>query len=539
MEQLLSVWAALSLGKRLAVVAATVAMFAAVLGLGRLASTPTMSLLYAGLDPAVAAEVISSLEGQGAVYDVRGASIYVESSRRDALRIALAGEGLPALAGDGYELLESLTGFGTTAQMFDAAYWRAKEGELARTIAANPLIRSARVHIANPGSRPFQRGDKPSAAITVMPANGTISAAQGNALKFLVASSVAGLAPENVTVVDGNGSLVASDGPGAPNAESNDRAELLKSRVERLIEARVGAGNAVVEVSVETENIREQIVERTIDPDSRVAISTDTTETKNQSTDSRRRAVTVASNLPDGDAGETSGSADSSNTETRERTNFEVSEVQREVVKVPGAIKRLSVAVLVDGLRDELTDGSVVWAPRDRAELDALRAIVAAAVGFDEARGDEITIQTLEFLPVEQLGTADAPNMVQSLGLDVTALIQSMVLALVAILLGFAVVRPILTRRLDIAPAPVAELAPPTAVPGDIPKLPALEGEVNPEGEFLAETLPPLPDIASLPDLSSSSSEAVSKLKRMIADREDEAAEILQSWMEVSGARPR
>lgn len=134
--------------RRIVVIGATLAMFMAVLGLARFSSTPGMSLLYAGLDPKAAGEVIASLEQQGVAYAVKGDAIHVPSAQRDSLRMALASEGLPANGGAGYELLDQLSGFSTTSQMFDVAYWRAKEGELARTILANPQIRSARVHIA-------------------------------------------------------------------------------------------------------------------------------------------------------------------------------------------------------------------------------------------------------------------------------------------------------------------------------------------------------------------------------------------------------
>ena len=127
-EQVLSVWNALNVGRRLVVGLATMAVFAAVLSLARMASQPSMALLYAGLDPQAAAAVVAALEGQGAAYEVRGGALFVEAAQRDALRMALAGEGLPATGAGGYEILDALTGFGTTAQMFDAAYWRAKEG---------------------------------------------------------------------------------------------------------------------------------------------------------------------------------------------------------------------------------------------------------------------------------------------------------------------------------------------------------------------------------------------------------------------------
>ena len=536
MEQLVALWNALSLGRRVVVLLATAAVFATVLTLGRMASQPSMALLYAGLEPQAASDVVAALEGQGATYEVRGNALYVEATQRDALRMSLAGEGLPATGAQGYELLDSLTGFGTTAQMFDAAYWRAKEGELARTITASPHIRTARVHIANPASRPFMRDQAASASVTVTAAGGSLSVSHAKALKYLVSSAVTGLSPEHVTVIDANGGLVASEEPGeGAGLSADDRAAAIKARVERLLEARVGYGNAVVEVSLETVTDSEQIIERTIDPDSRVAISTETTETNTRSNDTRSGAVTVASNLPDGDAEGSAGAASSSNSETRARTNYEISEVQREVVRAPGAIKRMTVAVLVDGERVPSADGTMTWSPRDDAELDALRALVSSAVGFDAARGDEITIQSLEFEPIVPEGSSPPPGLVDSLALDVMSLIQMAVLAVVALVLGLFVVRPILASAGRSAPARFAELAPPPAATADdIPPLPALDGEIQTSGG-----VPDLPDLEDFPALSSSDSGVVDRLKQMISDREDETAEILRSWVEEPGGAAR
>ena len=140
MQQILSIWSTLNTRRRIIVLGATLAMFASVLGLSRMASQPSMSLLYAGLESSGAGDVLASLDQQGVTYDVRNGAIFVDAAQRDTLRLTLASEGLPANNGQGYELLDSLTGFGTTSQMFDAAYWRAKEGELARTITSNPQI---------------------------------------------------------------------------------------------------------------------------------------------------------------------------------------------------------------------------------------------------------------------------------------------------------------------------------------------------------------------------------------------------------------
>ena len=131
MQNLIDLWSNLGNRRRAIVLGATLAMFLAVLALARMAGTPSMTLLYSGLESSAAGDVITALDAQSVAYDVRGDAIYVDGQQRDNLRMILAGQGLPATGGSGYELLDGLSGFGTTSQMFDAAYWRAKEGELA------------------------------------------------------------------------------------------------------------------------------------------------------------------------------------------------------------------------------------------------------------------------------------------------------------------------------------------------------------------------------------------------------------------------
>jgi flagellar M-ring protein FliF len=115
--------------RRMVAILASLAMFVTVLGLARMATQPGMALLYSGLESGQAGEVVRSLEQRGVIYEVRGGAIFVQGNQRDELRMTLASEGLPRNSSQGYELLDSLTGCGTTSQMFDAAYWRAKEGE--------------------------------------------------------------------------------------------------------------------------------------------------------------------------------------------------------------------------------------------------------------------------------------------------------------------------------------------------------------------------------------------------------------------------
>ena len=556
MQQLVSLWIGLDGRRRVLILVSTALMFTAVLVMSRMAASPSLSLLYSGLEPETAGEVVLALEQRAVSFEVRGSSIFVSARDRDELRMTLASEGLPTASGQGYELLDSLTGFGTTAQMFDAAYWRAKEGELARTIVSSPMIRSARVHISNSTSQPFRRATSSSASVSVTAASGKLSTSHAKALRYLVASAVAGLTPENVSVIDGQTGTVLTDDDQQSTGTGNDRAAGLKRNVERLLEARVGQGNAVVEVYVETSSEREAITERRFDPDSRVAISTETEEHSTNSNDTRGGAVTVASNLPEGDGAGGDNKSSSQNTETRERVNFEVSETTREILRTPGIIKRVSTAVLLDGvLETDATTGATTWVPRSDEEMATLEELVASAVGFDPDRGDTLTLKSLQFEPVQVAGSVAAASFFQKLNLDVMQLIQAIVLAVVSIVLGLFVIRPIVVRSTPSAlPSPALSAASAAAIPtgqisgsavvnsGGQAPVQALTGEIDHSNVSLPNQLS-APDRAApangglqLSTPSNAPAEVpanpVDRLRQMIEDRQDESVELLKSWIE-------
>lgn len=531
MENLGAIWTSLNGRKKIAVLGATLVVFAAVLFMARGGGSGQMSLLYSGLDSRAAGGVITALEGQNAAYEVRGNAIYVATADRDRLRMSLAAEGLPSMGSQGYELLDQLSGFGTTSQMFDAAYWRAKEGELARTIQASPNIRSARVHISAASNRPFQTNSKPSAAVTVAPVGGTLTADQARALRYLVAAAVAGLSPNDVSVIDDMGGLISS-GEDKANASGDDpRSEALKAKVERLLEPRVGYGNAVVEVAVDTISASETIVERSFDPASRVEISSEVEERNSTSESAGQGQVTVASNLPDGDAANGGDSSTSKNAETRRRTNYEVSETQREVTKGPGDIRRLTVAVLVNDVVTTAEDGTRTTSPRTPEELEVLRTLVASAVGYNEARGDVITLESMPFNGSTPAGSeaAAAPSMFAKL--DVMQLAQMAILGIVALILGLFVVRPILTSGAS-APNIIDENA--LALGND--GMAALPGVETPA---MAPAVPNLPvPIDTTSDITPQEEETdpVARLSNLISERQDETLQVLQSWIEEPAA---
>ena len=260
----------------------------------------------------------------------------------------------------------------------------------------------------------------------------------------------------------------------------------------------------------------------------RVAISSDTEETQRKANNRGEGAVTVASNLPDGAAGGNERSSEQNDTTTREIINYDVSETQRELVREPGTVRRLSVAVLVDGVEVQGEDGRIAWEPRAQEELDDLRELVSSAVGFDEARGDTVTIKSMQFQPLAALPEPVLPGVLDGMNFDVMRIIQMAVVALVALILGLFVVRPIL------APSnPVPALAPPSSSGPDFDfdDLPVLA-----DNDFPG--LPPLDDL-QLPGPMSGNDRAgpADRLKDLINQRPGESVEVLSQWMKNNPER--
>lgn len=527
MEHMLQIWDRLDTRRRIILAGAAILTVAAVLSLAQLATRPGMALLYSGLDPAAAGEVVGALEQMNVRSEVRGAAIYVAEDARDRVRLALARDGLPQQGQAGYELLDQISGFSATTDMFNAAYWRAKEGELARTILASPRVRAARVHIAAPSRRPFSRDAAgASASVTVTMAGGVLTQAQATAVRYLVALAVAELSPDQVAVIDSRAGMVLAPGTDTPVAnaagEAADREARLKAEIEQLLAARVGRDKARVSVTVETDREAETVTEKLIQPDSRVTISTDTEEVSDTSSGSAG-SVTVASNLPNGDAGATDNRS-SERSESRERANYDYSEVQRQTVRQAGAIRRISVAVLVDGITTVGDDGEPGWEPRPAAELTALRGLVIAAIGFDEARGDIVTVESMAFQPDATPGALVEPSlMLRFFERNAMTLIQIGVLSVVVLVLALTVVRPILTR-----PVPA------------VPKVGQIAGAIDGPASVAGAHLDAAPGTTALPKpnqpgLPAPDAEA---LRHAIAERPEQTVSMLQEWLGAAEPAP-
>ncbi len=498
-------WGALAPAQqRIAIAATAIATvaFASIAWLISLATQPPWSLLYGGLEPAAAGEALAALEGEGVPTRVRGDAILVPADRRDAARLTLARQGLPEQGQSGYELLDNLTGFSTTSEMFDAAYWRAREGELSRTILAMAGVKSVRVHLAIPRTAPFARDrGRPSAAVSITMSGRAMSADQANAIRHLVSLAVPDLTPDRVAVIDRATGLVPSMGkPNDERAGAITTDAILQSRLLELLEARVGPGNARVAVKVAFDQGDEKIIERSIDPERRVLIDENVTQIE-ENAQGQPQAVTVASNLPEGATG--GAETQSRRKESRGVNRYEVSEVRRERAQSAGGVERITAAVLLNHATRTLEDGSTIAEARSPEELEVIRRLVEAAVGFDAVRGDSVVVETLAFDASEAPPvTGQSDPLADFLAREGVSLLQIAIPSIVAIFLGWFVLRPIL----KIAAAPPA--APALSANG------SLAGAAN--------------------ILSTGQQAAIERLRAIGTEKPAAAAAVLQSW--VGGA---
>ena len=244
-----------------------------------------------------------------------------------------------------------------------------------------------------------------------------------------------------------------------------------------------------------------------------------------------RSDVTVASNLPEGDTG-VGAQGKSNSTETRERVNYEVSETQREIIKNPGALRRVSVAVLVDGERVTAADGTVAWQARSEEELGILRELVTTAAGLDNARGDVLVLKSLAFEQIAEAGSVAEAGLISALGpFDIISLVQVAVLALVALILGLFVVRPLLLAKARTNPLESGALAlPPAGTPSG---LGATSSPRVLTGEIDDQDLPDLPVVSFDGDRDRTEDDPMTRLRRLIDERQTESVEILRGWMET------
>jgi len=496
---------ALSLPRQIMLGVAVLAVAAAMTFLVRGTLKPSMSLLYSGLDPVRAGEVINELEQLDVAYEIRGEAIFIPANIRDKTRFALARDGLPRQSIQGYELLDDVNGFSVTSEMYNAAYWRAKEGELTRTILTTPGVDSARVHIGANLRSGFSRSQPtPTASVTLSSVR-RLSVGQGEAIQYLVALAVSGLNPEDVVVIDPKHGIIA--GPNMDSAEppavmAEDQASALEQKIKRLLVARLGEGNAEVSVNVDVSRERSVISDVRFDPESRVVRSR-TTNDSNQTNQSNGGNLTVASNLPQGAAG---GGGESSSKNSTETVNYELNEVRTQTERLPGRVERISIAVLLnqEALGIDLTAADA--ADQIEQVRQNFEALVSNAAGLENERGDSLTVELMPFQALPEVEMTPAPGLVSRLMEQyLWSAVQAAFLGLIVLALGFGVMRPIFAQ---------SSVAPETD-----------NDAVAPEGA----TPTAADDIDA--ELFETATDPIDYLKDYAAENEEQAAALLQEWL--------
>lgn len=420
-------------------------------------TAPSMTPLFTDLTLNDSSAVVRELESQGIRYELRqdGTTILVPREDAARARMRLAEGGLPSGGGVGYEIFDKGDSLSATSFLQNVNRLRALEGELTRSIRSIDRVAAARVHLVVP-ERPLFRRDapEPSASI-ILRVRGDLGAEQIRGVRHLVASAVPGLKAERISIIDEGGRLLANgDGQSDPlmSAASDEKVvaieRRLKDQVEGILERVVGPGRGRAEVRAELDLARVTQTSDNFDPESRVARSTQVREETSE-TQEQREGVTVGNELPNAEGTGAGPANRESNNKSEEVTNFEISRTTRTQTQEPGSIKRLSVAVLVDGVYSTDADGTVTYAPRAQEELDRISSLVRSAMGYDQSRGDQLEVVNLRFAEGPTAGLAIEPESTWPLGLtndDIMKAAETLVLALLSLIVIFAVVRPLMKR---------------------------------------------------------------------------------------------
>lgn len=417
-------------------------------------------VLYTDLELEDAKQIVARLETANVKYHItkNGTEIQVPVNdvnrmRVDTAELALASKG----SNVGYEVFDNTDALGSTNFVQNVNLIRALEGELSRTIRSVDNIRSARVHLVLPKREMFSREEQmPTASVVIKTGHGKLSLENIHSIQKLVAAAVPKLDVKNVAIVDSAGNLLTNNFEDEDNLNSANNEMLrletehkMAIRVQNLLEKSVGAGKAQAQVNIEMDFDQVVTNEEIYDPDSQV-VRSQATVTEEGTSGQNAVPVTVAQNIPNGDMVSNTSGNYNQNSKTEETINYEISKVVRNKVKNAGTIKRLTVAVMVDGVYEKDAEGQEVYRPRNAEEMEQITALVKSAVGYDANRGDVVEVENMKFATV----SPETVEISETLYFGFTKaelirIAEGLGVAIVAVLVILLVIRPLINNAFE------------------------------------------------------------------------------------------
>lgn len=516
-------------------------------------SEPQMGVLYTDLPFEDSIAIINKLEGLNVPHQLRqeGAIILVPRDQVLRLRMQMAEDGLPVGSGVGYEIFDKSDTLGATSFVQNINHKRALEGELARTIRSIDKVQMARVMLVLPKRELFSRqAAEPSASIIVR-VRGSLETGQIKSIQHLVASAIEGMKPNRVSIVDENGRLLAT-GRGeetgiaaATVIDERNRAfeRRMQNEIEDIVARVVGAGKVRAQVTAEIDYNRVTQTSETFDPDGQVVRSTKTfSQASSASQPVNDGAVTVGNELPAANANNEDGNqAERENLQkTEEVINYEISKTNKTEVIEAGRIKRISVAVLVDGIYDEAEGGNVNYQPRPQAEIDEITQLVQTAIGFDTTRGDRVQVTNLRFAPVNALSAEDSPaaSFFDMSKNDYFYVAELLVTLLISILVLLFIIKPLVKKM--ITQEDTIQLLADETEEGATPQegqalLDAPEGYVSQDGELIKIE----PDKAAVELLQNAKlsgeiqASFIREVGELVQNNPNEAVNVIRNWIHL------
>lgn len=368
--------------------------------------------LFSGLNMEDASMIVAKLKEQKVPYKLGlgGTVIYVPKEKVNEIRLSLASQNaLPGNTGVGFELFDK-TNYGMTEFMQNVNYKRAIQGELARTINQMPEVKSSRVHIAIPEKTLFTDREKSVTAsifLNLKPGR-SLSKEQINGIVLFVAGSIEGLKPDNVTVIDSSGKILykGSDS-NSPIAISGHQYELQKNiekkieeSIKSMLDAFLPAGKSIVRANVELNLKKVEVMEEEYNPDKVVVTASKKSMEKVTNKSARPGGVPgVASNVNVAQKNNEEEKVTGSERQDEQKT-YELSKAIRKIIEPYGDIKKISLAVVVDGKYEKVKEGkkeAIKYIPRSQKEIQDIKNLVARAVGYNEERGDKIEVLNIPF----------------------------------------------------------------------------------------------------------------------------------------------